>query len=78
MALDDTTVKLLNLVGSRRLVAQYLGMADLSVFNDKLEKLDAVLDKLEALDSVPPELSQYSLGTIHNAAKLVRVFIGHE
>jgi len=75
MASEDTTVKLLSLPKSREVVARFAGMQDLSAFADQPEKLKALCEALLDLDGVPPALDQWSLGTIHNAARLVKAFI---
>ena len=74
----DTTVKLLNLPTSRRVVATFAGMADLSAFDSQPDKLAALCDALATIDCVAPELDKYSLGTIQNAARLVRAFIDRD
>ena len=75
MASEDTTVKLLSLPKSREVVARFAGMQDLSAFADQPEKLKALCEALLDMDGVPPALDQWSLGTIRNAARLVRAFI---
>ena len=69
---EATTTELLALPVCKRIVATYAGMADLSAFSTKPEKLANLVSAMETATSVPPALSDYSLDQVHHAAEMVR------